>query len=140
MGWGTAGNIVTTALDAAGDDPSAARAHLKAALDEITAIINGRASASGVASLDSDTLVPAAQLPNELNSSSGQPLTLDPATGIVIIEDVLKLNAITESAAKALSGLADGMIVMLSDGDSTIAAPAYYSAGEWRRFTDNSII
>ena len=140
MGWGTSGNIVTTSLDAAGDDPSVARAHIKAALDEITAIINGRGAASGVASLDSDTLVPAAQLPNELNSSSGQPLTLDPATGIVIIEDVLKLNPITTSAAKALSSKVDGMIVMLSDGDSTVDMPAYYASGEWRSFRDGSIL
>lgn len=132
MGWGTSGNIVTTSLDAAGDDPSVARAHLKAALDEITAIINGRGAASGVASLDSDTLVPAAQLPNELNSSSGQSLTLDPATGIVIIEDVLKLNPITTAAMKALSSPVEGMLVMVSDGDSTITRPAYYSGGEWR--------
>lgn len=63
MGWGNAANIVTANLDSGSDSPASARANLKAALDELTAVINGRGAASGVASLDSSTLVPLAQLP-----------------------------------------------------------------------------
>lgn len=139
-----ANNIVTTNLDAASDDPSQARANLKSALDEITNIINARGQASGIASLDSNTLIPAAQIPNELNSSSGENLTLDPATGIVVIEDVLKLNPKTKSQLNAFSGLADGMMAFCSDEavDSAGATgmPCYYRDGFWRRFSDNAII
>lgn len=62
MGWGNAANVVTTNLDAAGDSPAAARADLKAALDEVKNVINGRAAADGVASLDSTGKVPDGQL------------------------------------------------------------------------------
>ncbi len=145
MAWpSNTNNIVTTNLDAASDDPSQARANLKDALDEISNIINGRGQASGVASLDSNTLIPAAQIPDELNSSSGQSLTLDPSTGIVIVEDILKLNPKTKSQLNAFSGLANGMVAFASDVDADSAGadgvPVYYRDGFWRKFSDNAII
>ena len=145
MAWPTnTNNIVTTNLDAASDDPSSARANLKSALDEISNIINGKGQASGVASLDSNTKILAAELPDEINSGSGQSLTLDPATGIVIVEDIVKLNPKTKSQLNAFSGLADGMLAFCSDEavDSAGATgmPCYYRDGFWRRFSDNAII
>ena len=50
MGWGNAANVITTNLDAGSDSPASARADLKAGFDELTAVINGRGAASGVAS------------------------------------------------------------------------------------------
>ena len=139
-----ANNIVTTNLDAGTDDPSAARANLKAALDEISNIIGGRGTASGIASLDSNTLIPAAQIPNELNSSSGQNLTLDPATGIVVVEDIIRLNPRTKSQLNATSNLADGMIAFASDVDRDSAGAdgclVQFVDGFWRKVSDNSII
>ena len=139
-----ANNIVTTNLSAGTDDPSQARANLKAALDEITNIINARGEASGIASLDSNTLIPAAQIPNELNSSSGQNLTLDPATGIVVVEDIIKLNPRTKSQLNATSNLADGMIAFASDVDRDAAGAdgclVQFVDGFWRKVSDNSII
>ena len=145
MAWpSNTNNIVTTNLDAGTDDPSAARANLKSALDEISNIINGKGQASGVASLDSNTKILAAELPDEINSSSGQSLTLDPNTGIVIIEDIVKLNPKTKSQLNAFSGLANGMIAFASDVDADSASadgvPVYYRDGFWRKFSDNSII
>jgi hypothetical protein len=139
-----ANNIVTTNLDAGTDDPSQARANLKSALDEITNIINARGQASGIASLDANTLIPATQIPDELNSSSGQNLTLDPATGIVVVEDIIKMNPKTKAQLNAVSGLADGMIAFCSDEAVDSAGetgmPCYYRDGFWRRFSDNAII
>ena len=139
-----ANNIVVTNLSAGTDDPSQARANLKAALDEITNIINARGEASGIASLDSNTLIPAAQIPNELNSSSGQNLTLDPATGIVVVEDIIKLNPRTKSQLNATSNLADGMIAFASDVDRDSAGAdgclVLFVDGFWRKVSDNSII
>lgn len=63
MGWGTAGNVITTNVDAGSDSPASARANIKAAFDELIAVINGRGAASGVASLDSGSLIPIAQVP-----------------------------------------------------------------------------
>lgn len=138
MTWGTAGNVSTTNLDAGTDSPAAARADIKAAFDELTNVINGRAAANGVASLDAGTKIPASQLPNEINSSASNDLTLDPNTNIVVVEDIIKLNPRTTAQLNAQANLADGMIAFASDGDSTAGAPVFYSGGKWRRFTDNS--
>jgi len=138
MAWGTAGNVSTTNLDSALDSPAEARLDLYNALIELTAVINGRGTADGVASLDSGVKIPVAQLPDEINSSASTDLTLDPSTGIVQIEDIVALNPITRANAYAVTGLADGMIAMMSDGDSTVTKPAYYAGGVWRYFDDNS--
>jgi hypothetical protein len=138
MAWATVGNVTTTYLDSANDSPAQARVELYNALLELQNVINGRAAASGVASLDSSSKIPVAQLPDEINSSASTNLTIDPATGVVVIEDIVQLNPVTRANAYALSSKADGMIAMMSDGDSTITKPAYYSGGVWRYFDDNT--
>jgi hypothetical protein len=69
MGWGDAGNIITGNLDAGTDSPASARSDLKDALDELTAVINGRGTASGVASLDTNARVPMTQLQQNVATS-----------------------------------------------------------------------
>jgi hypothetical protein len=138
MGWGTAANVTTTSLDSANDSPALARIELYNALIELLAVINGRGTVSGVASLDATTKVPAAQLPDTFLSSSSTNLTLNPSTNVVVIQNVLKLIPITRATAYALSGKADGMVVMLSNGDSTVAKPAYYAGGVFRYFSDDT--
>jgi len=138
MGWGTAANVTTTHLDSANDSPAQARIELYNALIELLAVINGRGTVSGVASLDANTKIPAAQLPDTLLSSSSTNLTLNPSTNVVVIQNVLKLIPVTRATAYALSGKADGMVVMLSDGDSTVAKPAYYAGGVFRYFSDDT--
>jgi len=138
MAWATVGNVTTTHLDSALDSPAEARVELYNALIELQNVINGRGAVNGVASLDANTKIPSAQMPDEINSTTSTDLTLDPATGIVAVEDIVKLNPITRSAAYAVTGLADGMMAMLSDGDSTVTKPAYYAGGVWRYFDDNT--
>jgi len=55
MAWATAGNVITTNLDSGTDNPAAARPDLKAALDELKNVINGRATANGVAPLNASS-------------------------------------------------------------------------------------
>ena len=139
MAWpANANNIVTTNLDAGTDNPATARADLKAALDEITNLINGRNQASGVAGLDASSKITNTQLPDTIISSSSTDLTLTPNTGCVNINSVIQLNPQTRSALYARSDLADGMIAIASDGDSTIDTPVYYAGGVFRYFSDNS--
>jgi len=138
MTWGTAGNVSTTNLDAGTDSPAAARADIKAAFDELKNVINGRAAASGVAPLNASSKIDATYIGDELNSSTSTDLTLDPATNIVVIEDIIKLNPRTTAQLNAQANLADGMVAFASDGDSTAGAPVFYADGHWRRFTDNS--
>ena len=139
MAWpANANNIVTTNLDAGSDNPASARPNLKAALDEITNIINGRNQASGVAGLDASSKITNTQLPDTIISSSSTDLTLTPNTGTVNINSVIQMNPQSRSALYARSDLADGMIAMASDGDSTVDTPVFYAAGIWRYFSDNS--
>ena len=139
MAWPTNdGNISTTNLDAGTDSPAAARADLKLALDELANVINGRNEASGVAGLDASSKITNTQLPDTIVSSSSTDLTLDPATGRVVIEDVMKINPQTRADLYARSDLEDGMIAIASNGDSTVDTPVYYAGGVWRYFSDNS--
>tara|TARA_R110000824_G_scaffold43061_3_gene126108 strand:+ start:15860 stop:16291 length:432 start_codon:yes stop_codon:yes gene_type:complete len=138
MGWGTAGNIVTTNLDAGSDNPASARPNLKAALDEITAIINGRDAASGVAGLSASSKIVNTQLPDTIISSSSTDLTLTPNTGCVNINSVIQLNPQTKSALYARSDLADGMLAVCDTSDSTIDGLVLYAGGVWRRVSDNT--
>lgn len=131
-------NVVTTNLDSGTDNPASARADLKAALDELKNVISGRNQASGVAGLDGSSKILAAQLPDEINSSAATDLVLDPTTGRVKIEDVLWINPQTRAQLYSRTDLADGMIAMASDGDSTMDTPVYYAGGAWRYFSDNT--
>ena len=132
------GNISTGNLDAGTDSPAAARADIKTALDELANVINGRNEASGVAGLDASSKISNTQLPDTIVSSSSTDLTLDPATGRVVIEDVMKINPQTRADLYARSDLEDGMIAIASNGDSTVDTPVYYAGGVWRYFSDNS--
>lgn len=131
-------NVVTTNLDSGTDNPASARADLKTALDELKNVISGRNEASGVAGLDANSKISATQLPDEINSSAATDLVLDPTTGRVKIEDVLYITPQTRAQLYARTDLADGMVAMASDGDSTMDTPVYYSGGAWRYFSDNT--
>lgn len=143
MTWPTnSSNIVTTNLDAGTDSPAAARSDLKTALDELANVINGRNQASGVAGLNASSQISAAQVPNELNSTAGQNITLDPATSIVKIENIIQLTAQTTAQLNAQSGLQEGMMAFCSDaGDSAgVGIPVYYTGGQWRSVIDGAAI
>ena len=132
-------NIVTTNMNAGSDNPASARADIKAALDEIINLINGRNQASGVAGIDASSKITNTQLPDTIISSSSTDLTLTPTTGTVNINSVLQMNLQTRVQLYARSDLADGMIGFCTTGDSTdMDAPVYYAGGIWRRFSDNS--
>lgn len=139
MAWGTVGNVTTTHLDSAADDPSQARVELYNALVELQAVINGRGSASGVASLDTSTKIPAAQLPDTIQSSSGNPLLLQPNTGRVTVEHILLLTPRTTAQLNALSSSA-GDVAYCSDGDAGSACIAVYDGTNWKRISLGSTI
>ncbi|QDP62471.1 MAG: hypothetical protein Unbinned3585contig1000_39 [Prokaryotic dsDNA virus sp.] len=135
MAWATASNVVTTNLDAGTDTPAAARPNLKAALDELIIVINGRAQASGVAPLNSSTKIDATYLPDELNTSSSTDLTLDPATGKVKIEEILNLAPQTKTQLNARTDKASGDVAYCSDGgeDSAgVGCVAVFDGTDWR--------
>lgn len=128
MGWGTVGNVTTTHLNAATDDPSQARVELYNALVELAAVINGRNTANGVAGLDGSALIPNTLLPNTLISSTAQNLTITPATGLVTINNTLTLTPRTVAQLEAITPVA-GQIAYCSDGAAGSACLAV-SKGE----------
>lgn len=145
MAWGNAGNINTTNLDSAADDPSLAREDLFNALIELLAVINGKGTANGVASLDGDTLVPSAQLPNTIESSIGNNLIFAPDTGRVAVQNIINLNPQTTAELEGLTGI-EGDVAFCSDGDSGAACVAVYGTSTdgstigWNRIPFGAII
>lgn len=131
MGWGTAANVTTENLDSATDNPSLARVEIYNALVELQNVINGRGTANGVASLNSSSKIPAAQLPDTLTSSTGQPIVLQPNTGRVTIENILKLTAQTVTQLSALSAL-EGDVAYCSNGDAGSKCIAVYDGSNWK--------
>ena len=135
MAWANSSNIDTTNLDSGTDSPAAARADLKAALDELVLVIDGRGQVNGVAPLNASTKVAATYLPDELNSSTGADLTLNPDTGKVAIEEILNLAPQTTAQLNARSDAANGDIAFCSDGgdDSAgVGCIAVYDGNDWR--------
>ena len=132
MAWGDSSNIVTTNLDAGTDSPAAARPDLKAALDELTLVIDGRAQANGVAPLNASSKILATYLPDELNSSSGTALTLDPATGKVNIEEIVNLAPQTLAQLNARTDKAEGDVAYCSNGDAGSKTLAVYDGSNWK--------
>lgn len=62
MTWPATPTFGTTNVDAGSDSPASARADIRALMDDVGNMIGGRGAASGVASLDSGSRVPTAQL------------------------------------------------------------------------------
>lgn len=130
MGWGTVGNVTTNNLDSAADDPSQARVEIYNALVELQNVINGRASANGVASLNSSSKIPNTQLPDTITSSSGQPLLLSPSSGRVTVQNILKLTPRTVSELEALTAF-EGDVAYCSNGDAGSKCVAIYDGSDW---------
>jgi len=135
MAWATVGNVITTNLDDSTDSPAAARPDLKNALDELKNVINGRATANGVAPLNASSKLDATYLPDEINSSGATALTLDPATGKVKLEEILNLKPQTAAQLNARTDQAAGDVAYCSDGgeDSAgVGCIAVYDGTDWR--------
>jgi hypothetical protein len=132
MGWGNSSNVSTTNLDSATDNPAAARPDLKAALDELTNVIDGRGQSDGVAPLNGSSKIAATYLPDEINSTSATNLTLDPATGKVVLEEILNLKPQTVAQLNARTDQAEGDVAYCSDGNAGAKCVAVYNGTDWK--------
>lgn len=140
MGWGNNSNIVTTNLDSGADDPSLARADILAALQELQAVISGRNSASGVCPLDGSSLVPAANLPDTITSSSTNNLILAPDTDRVAIQNIINLNPQTVTEISGITSPVTGDVMYCSNGDAGSPCLAIYNGTSWLRIALGSAI
>ena len=132
MAWAIVGNVTTTHLDSASDDPSQARVELYNALLELQKVINGRNTSNGVAGLDATTKIGGAFLPNTIVSDVSTNLTLQPTTGKVVLEDILALTPQTVAELNARTDQAEGDVAYCSDGDAGSKCVAIYNGTDWK--------
>jgi hypothetical protein len=123
--------ISTDNLDSATDDPSLARGDILDAVQKLNTIIDEASGADGVCVLDGSGLVPSAQLP--ATYSTVGTTTFTPGTGIVNIQDRLRLTPLNNATIVALGDPQLGDIVIASN-ISANAGPgiAFYSGTAWR--------
>lgn len=123
--------VDTANLDSAADDPSLARIDLLDAVNKLNTIMTESGGADGVCVLDSGGLVPSAKLPATYATVGTTYIT--PGTGIVNIQDRLRLTPLNNAAIVALSDPQLGDIVIASNISAT-AGPgvAFYSGTAWR--------
>jgi hypothetical protein len=133
MTWGNSANVVTTNLDDATDDPSLARIDILNAFYELQAIIGSRNTANGVCPLDANNLVPAANLPDSITSSSTNSLFLVPNTKRVVIQDFINLTSYTVAGLNAFSGRLPGDVAHCSNGAAGSPCLAYWNGTSWLR-------
>lgn len=117
MAWPTV-TISTTQMDAAGDDPSQARAEIKQMADNVNAIKDAKGAVSGIAELDAGGLVPTAQIPTTPVNKGGTNITA------YTVGDILYASAtgvLTKLAASTLG------YVLTSNG--TGVAPSWQLSG-----------
>jgi len=103
-----------THLDASSDDPSQARAELAALVDAINEIRSANGAASGFAMLDSDSELPAANLPSDA-AFGGTAYT--PA------------QALTDAATIATDCSQSNVFTITLSGNRTLASPSNMNAG-----------
>jgi hypothetical protein len=123
--------ISTDNLDSAADDPSLARGDLLDAVQKLNTIIDEASTADGVCVLDGSGLVPSAQLPATYSTVGTTVFT--PGTGIVNIQDRLRLTPLNNATIVALSDPQLGDVVIASNINATAGAGiAFYSGTAWR--------
>lgn len=123
--------IPTDNLDSSTAKPSDARPDLLLAVETINTIVADADSAYGVAVLDGAAQIKSDQLPAQY--SPGDDLVLSPSTGIVKIQDILRLQIMPKATVLALTGSVVGDTVMAAD-DLTGANPkiAFFDGTNWK--------
>jgi hypothetical protein len=129
MTWGNSGNIVTSALDGASDNPSTARAHLKDALDELTNVINGLDTTGGAAKIDATS---GKIIANTGVQSSGD-LNLSPTSNKVAITNIVNLNPQTVAELNAIGTKVLGDVAFCSNGAAGADCLAFWDGSNWKR-------
>tara|TARA_R100000951_G_scaffold5674_6_gene6153 strand:+ start:1952 stop:2371 length:420 start_codon:yes stop_codon:yes gene_type:complete len=122
-------SVTTTNLDAGTDDPSLARADLLDGVQKLNTIISEGGAANGVALLDSSAKLSANQMPTTITATGVQ--VFNPSSGVVHIQDVLRLTSKTVAQLTALSPN-EGDIAYCSNGNAGAKTMAIYDGTNWK--------
>jgi len=121
--------ISTANLDSDADSPSLARADLYTAVTSLNTIIADANSADGVCVLNAAGTIDGDQMPVSVTPTGT--LTLAPSTGVVKIENILRMQTQTTAQVEALTGTT-GDVVYTTDGDAGQPCLAVYDGSNWR--------
>ena len=133
------GSVTTDNLNEATDSPADARADLLLTVQKLNDIISSYDSADGIAALDSSGLIVNTKLPDALQSSSGNNITMNPNTGVVKINNILELTPRTVAQLNALTGV-EGQIAYCSNGNAGAKCLAVYDGSAWLRIIPGTAI
>ena len=137
MTWGNKSNFGTTHLDEGSDSPASARADLKAALDELTNVIDGLNTTGGAAKIATDGKV---IVDTAKSTDSNTDITLDPGTGVVKIQDVINLNPVAYASLPASPAKGDvAFLTTDEDGDARNLL-IVHNGSIWTYVHDNSAV
>ena len=137
MAWATAGNIITTNLDAGTDSPASARPNLKAALDELTIVSNNLGTTDGAAKLEANGVIRTNV--TGVGTSTGS-LSVTSATGMVNITSFINLAPVAYAALPGSPSAGDIAFLTTDSSSATKNKPVYYDGTNWRYFNDDSTI
>lgn len=122
--------IQTTNLDSDADSPSLARVDLYNAVVALNTIIEDANTADSVCVLNSAGTIGSTQVP--LTVTPTGTLTLAPTTGVVKIQNVLRLQQQTTAQITARTNIAAGDMAYATDGDGGTPCIAVYDGSAWR--------
>ena len=134
MTFPTGVQIATVTLANGAASPSAARAELLTAVQTLNAITAETNTANNVVVLDSIGLLPPTAMPNDISPDNN--LTLSPGTGIVKIEDYLRLQILPKATVLANVNMSIGDIALVADDfTGANAKVCMYDGSVWKIIT-----
>jgi hypothetical protein len=122
--------ITTTNLAAATAKPSDARADLLLAVQTINTIVGGANQGSGVPILTGAGEIASNQLPS--NYAPADDLVLNPSTGIVKVQDILRLQQLNTAQILALATPVLGDVALSTDADDGDPAICFHDGTDWK--------
>ena len=135
MAWANVSNVLTANVDSAADNPADAREDIRKAFVELQAVINGRGAVNGVASLNSSTQIPAAQIPTTLVSTTGD-ITLQPNTARTSFEDVINLQPVDYASLPAAPTKGDVAYLTTDGAAASKEQLVFYNGSGWKYVAD----
>ena len=128
MPFPTATSIPVTNVSSGASDPSLAREDIYNLIVAVNNIIASADTASGVALLNASNQYDGAKMPASITGTD----TIAPAGGVVNIQDVLRLTALTATSISALVSPQLGDIAISSDAAGGNPAFCVYNGTAWR--------
>ena len=134
MTFPTGTTISTVNLDSGDDDPSLARVDLYNMAVAVNAIIASANAAQGVLILDASGKIAGSLLPATFQTTAGN-ISLQPASGVVSLQKVLRLSQIVTADLGSATGTTSpvaGDLAFLTDGDAGSPCLAVYDGAAWK--------